>query len=258
MSIYINKESHKTYNQNLLSLAHIKEAFHLSDKILFATSCRLLDPYNSSTEESRKRLLSQYPIIERGNQKLVLIGSFMDIGYKSTNKKEILLESLLQHKSKPLEAHLDINNQESIVNLDLSPYAQSTSETQMNGFMPVIVEGEISPDFNDAFVEKKKTIDMEMPTMHLLKAELEVSGQKNHLISNGHIVLCPTVLCESARKANFATHEEINTFLQNQLDIINVELELALKRKLKEERGVTSVLRTYEHMINEYIESKKQ
>lgn len=259
MSIYINDAAREKYNRNLLSFAHIQEALPLADKIIFSTSARLLDPYASTTAESRSNLLTRYPILRHGNLKRVFLAGLTDTGYFPEKDKDLLLNTLSQHQVKPLEPYLHINNQRDVIYEDMASIKGSIRDTPDTGFTLVYndEDSKIPDDLLRKFEVKLQMIEEELPAIHLLKNEFENLGHLEQMNRTGLIILSPTFMIEAAQRTKIITKDQAVEFLSKQKALISQEIENALNRKVKDERRTTTVLRAYEFVISAYLKENQ-
>lgn len=259
MNIYINEAAREKYNRNLLSFAHIEEALPLADRIIFSTSARLLDPYANTTAESRSNLLTRYPIIQHGNLKRVFLASLTDIGYFPEKDKDLLINTLSQHQVKPLEPYLHINNQRDVIYEDMMNIKDAISDTQGAGFSLFYNDDDsaIPEDLLKKFEEKLQMIEDELPAIHLLKNEFESLGHLEQMNKTGLVILSPTFMIDAAQKTKLITKDQGIEFLTKQKALISREIENALKRKIKDERRTTTILRLYEFIISEYLKANR-
>lgn len=247
--MYINEEKRSDYLRNLKVFAGLREAMALSDKVVFAASARLLDPYESTTPESRARLLNQYPIHQHGHLKRAVVFGLTNVGF-SEQQDRTHLGDLLFAKLKPLEAHLDSNNQAFCIDLDSKLVDGMISATPMDGYSPFYVDGEIIGGNAELFDQKRADIDWEAPAYHEAYAGLVKNKFINHLVQIGLIVFNPSLYLTAAIQAKVMTFDEAALFATNQCALIKAEIEKAMIRKNKAERENTAIFKEY---LNQYV-----
>lgn len=255
MSIYINEVARKKYTDNLKSFANLKETLSFSDKVIFACSARLLDPYQGTTAESRD-MLKDLPSLDHHGLKRTLIVAMINLGYDEAADREILDPHLLQPKLKPLEANLHENNQAYVIrdDLDLKLYPDALSDAPRDGYEIIYTnENTIPEHLQGYFHEKKDLIRQELPTHHALKKAIIEEGFLDQITRTGFIVFCATIFLKTAVESKLISQTEANDFASAQLALIQKQIKLALARKNKSEREMTNLLRVYEMLHVEYL-----
>lgn len=247
--MHINEEKRSEYIKNLKVFAGLREAMALSEKVVFAASARLLDPYESTTPESRSRLLTQYPLHHHGHLKRAVVFGLTNVGF-SEQQDRTHLGDLLFSKLKPLEAHLNSNNQEFCIDLDSKLVDDMVSTGPKDDYSPFYVDGEIMGVNAKLFAQKQADIDWELPAYHEAYAGLVKNNFINHLVQIGLIVFNPSLYLTAAVQAKVMTFDEAALFATNQCALIKAEIEKAMIRKNKAERENTAIFKEY---LNQYV-----
>lgn len=259
MPLFINSAVRKEYIQNLNAFASLKEALPLADKIIFAASARLLDPYEGTTLESRQYLLNNLPKFEFNTLKRILVIAMTNFGHTDAQDKALFEHHLLHNKLKPLEPYLHENNQGFIIKEDfLSSYKDALSESPKDGYELIYNDDLTVPThLKEQFVEKTRLINEEQATHHEMKSLILEHGYYDKMLQTGMIFFCGSIYLKAAVKAKLITQSEATAFAEAQLKLIESEIQKALIRKNKSERPTTSLLTVYKGMYAEYLVSVK-
>jgi hypothetical protein len=257
MPLFINSAVRKEYVKNLNAFASLKEALPLGDKVIFAASARLLDPYEGTTPESRRYLLNNLPKFEFNTLKRILVIAMTNFGHTDDQDKALFEHHLLHNKLKPLEPYLHENNQSFIIKEDLlSSYKDALSETPKDGY-ELIYNDDMTIPFHlkEHFFEKARLINDEQATHHEMKNLILEHGYYNQMLQTGMIFFCGSIYLKAAVKTKLITQSEATDFANEQLKLIEGEIHKAFARKNKSERSTTSLLTVYKGMYIDYLKS---
>jgi hypothetical protein len=256
-SLYLNSAAKTEYVKKLKAFASLREALDLSDKVVLGASARLLDPYHETSKESRQRLLERYPVHSFGLLKRIPLFALTNIGYSEDSDREKMTH-LRYVQYKPLEPHLDENNQEFSIKADSQQHTLLVSSEQSDGYVPLYAEGKVSAPYADLFKESQAVFDSEMETYVVANNYLENTPHlMKEITKMGYVIYCPTVYLQAALHSEFLSLAEVHGFVDNQVALINDEIAKSLVRKNKNERERTELFRSfinaYKIFKNEYL-----
>ncbi|MFK4132222.1 hypothetical protein ACI2KR_08005 [Pseudomonas luteola] len=246
VNYYLDPSKREGYLDNLKLFATFKEAFTLSDKVILAASARLLDPYQSTTELTRSRLLNLYPVHSYSHLKRVVLIAMTNIGYSEKDDKEKMSSLLSFAHLKPFEPHIDEDNQAFPISSDGEICPGMIHTEDQPGFEALYVNGKIADAYQSLFDNARKAIDDELATYSVAFNLMQASQHiLQPLLAQGIVVFCPTLYLQAAVQSTLFSSDEVKTFINNQVNLIEAEIGKSIARKNKSERERTAMLRSF-------------